>query len=223
MIKGTPELIQARREEIIEACRSLYQHKGFREISICDISAATSMSRPSIYNYFETKEEIFLAIFEQEYRLWTQELEEIDRANEVLSKEAFAQAVAKSLEQRKVLLQLLAMNLYDMEDNSRMERLLSFKEAFRDSMQMMERMIKRYFGMNERESDSFIMAFYPFMMGLYTCAFSTQKQREAMQQVGIRLRQRTIYQLTYGMLLHLLHHIEEQPQRENDTIPQRNN
>lgn len=218
MIKGTPELIQARREEIVEACRRLYQQKGFREISICDISAVTSISRPSIYNYFETKEEIFLALFEQEYWLWTKALQKIVADNEKLSKTAFAQAVAESLVERTVLLKLLAMNLYDMEDNSRMERLLAFKQAFRASMQAMEEMTKRYFGMNEQQRDSFIMAFYPFMMGIYPCAFSTPKQREAMQQVGIRLRQRSVYQLTFDMLLQLLHSGEKQPVAEEKTV-----
>ena len=61
MIKESTELIIQRKNEIIDACAALYQTKGFREVTIKDISQKTSISRPSIYNYFETKEEIFLA------------------------------------------------------------------------------------------------------------------------------------------------------------------
>lgn len=50
---------KARQEEILDACGRLYQIKGFHDITIKDISEETSLSRPSIYNYFETKEEIF--------------------------------------------------------------------------------------------------------------------------------------------------------------------
>ena len=59
MPKGSEELINARKEEIINACAALYETMSFKEITIRDISEKTSFSRPSIYNYFQTKEEIF--------------------------------------------------------------------------------------------------------------------------------------------------------------------
>ena len=66
MIKGTPELIAERREEIVNACEQLYQTMGFKEITLKEIGKVTSFSRPTIYNYFQTREEIFLALFERE-------------------------------------------------------------------------------------------------------------------------------------------------------------
>ena len=48
MIKGTPELIARRREEIINACETLYQTMGFRDITLKAIGKATSFSRPTI-------------------------------------------------------------------------------------------------------------------------------------------------------------------------------
>ena len=66
MRKGTPEQIAQRREEIINACEQLYQTTSFREITLKEIGKITSFSRPTIYNYFETKEEIFLALFKRE-------------------------------------------------------------------------------------------------------------------------------------------------------------
>ena len=64
--KKLPE--EVRRAEILNACDRLYREKGFREITIKDISQETSFSRPSIYNYFETKEEIFLGLLTREYK-----------------------------------------------------------------------------------------------------------------------------------------------------------
>ena len=52
-----------RKEEIIKACTDLYDKYNFKDITIKLISEQTTFSRPSIYNYFETKEEIFLALF----------------------------------------------------------------------------------------------------------------------------------------------------------------
>ena len=67
MPKGSPELTNARKEEIIAACRKLYETMSFKEITLKEIGQQTSFTRTSIYNYFETKEEIFLALFAREY------------------------------------------------------------------------------------------------------------------------------------------------------------
>ena len=65
MPKGSIELTNARKEEIIAACELLYQTKGFKDITIQDIAKETSFTRTSIYNYFETKEEIFMALLQK--------------------------------------------------------------------------------------------------------------------------------------------------------------
>ncbi len=77
MPKGSPELTAARKEEIINACEKLYQKKIFKEITLQDISKETSFTRTSIYNYYESKEEIFLELFEREYTIWTEDIEKL--------------------------------------------------------------------------------------------------------------------------------------------------
>lgn len=66
MPRGSEELTESRKEEIVDACARLYQTMNYRDITIKEISTETSFSRPSIYNYFETKEEIFLALLTRE-------------------------------------------------------------------------------------------------------------------------------------------------------------
>ena len=70
MPKGSQALTHARREEIVNACALLYETMGFKEITIKDIAAATSFTRTSIYNYFQTKEEIFLALLQHGLQTW---------------------------------------------------------------------------------------------------------------------------------------------------------
>ena len=74
MIKGTPDLIAGRREEIVNACEKLYQTMSFRDITLKEIGREVPFSRPTIYNYFRTKEEIFLALYEREYVRWNADL-----------------------------------------------------------------------------------------------------------------------------------------------------
>lgn len=145
MPRGSEELTNARKEEIIGACASLYETTGFKDITIRDIGEKTSFTRTSIYNYFQTKEEIFLALLEREHRLWIADLEEITRANRSLSVDAFADALARTLEKRGCMLKLMCMNLYDMECNSRIENLVSFKKEYANALRTIRCCLEKFF------------------------------------------------------------------------------
>ena len=123
MPKCSAELTGARREEIVAACRKLYETMSYKAITVKEIAEETSFTRPSIYNYFETKEEIFLALFQQEYELFTAALETLLWEKDDLTLDELAAALARELGARPMLLKLLSTNLYDMEANSRPERL----------------------------------------------------------------------------------------------------
>ena len=168
MIKRTPELIAQRREEIINACEELYRTMSFKEITLKEIGKITSFSRPTIYNYFETKEEIFLALFQREYECWNDELTSILEGNEQLTKAELSAKIAASLAGREQLLKLLSMNTYDMEANSRQDLLASFKQAYGRSMQLICILLKKFCpDMNVTDIQNFIYTFFPFMFGIY--------------------------------------------------------
>ena len=98
MPAASEALTRARREEIINACAALYETMGFREISLKDIAQRTSFTRTSIYNYFQTKEEIFLALLAREHDAWAADMEDMASAHDALSAGAFADAFARALE-----------------------------------------------------------------------------------------------------------------------------
>ena len=205
MIKRTPELIAQRREEIINACEELYRTMSFKEITLKEIGKITSFSRPTIYNYFETKEEIFLALFQREYECWNDELTSILEGNEQLTKAELSAKIAASLAGREQLLKLLSMNTYDMEANSRQDLLASFKQAYGRSMQLICILLKKFCpDMNVTDIQNFIYTFFPFMFGIYPYTTVTEKQRIAMRDAGIDYMYQTVYELTYSCLARLL-------------------
>ena len=205
MIKGTPELISERREEIINACEQLYQTMSFKDITIKEIGNVTSFSRPTIYNYFETKEEIFLALYEREYDRWNADLESILQNNEKLSRKQIAEKIAHSLQNREQLLKLLSMNNYDMEANSRKELLTSFKESYGKSMKNIRSILEKFCPeMNDGEIRNFLYIFFPFMFAIYPYTSVTVKQREAMKKADVDFAYQSIYDITFSCLVRLL-------------------
>ena len=205
MRKATPDQIARKREEIINACEQLYQTMSFREITLKEIGTITSFSRPTIYNYFETKEEIFLGLFQREYDCWNEDLTAILDGNERLTKKELADRIANSLAGREQLLKLLSMNNYDMEANSREELLYTFKQSYGRSMQLMSRLLEKFCpDMSDAQIRNFIYIFFPFMFGIYPYTEVTEKQRAAMNEAGINYVYQSIYELTYSCLNRLL-------------------
>ena len=205
MRKITAEQIAQKREEIVNACERLYRTMSFREITLKEIGNSTSFSRPTIYNYFETKEEIFLALFQREYDRWNEDLTAILDGNETLTKAGLSEKIASSLAGREQLLKLLSMNNYDMEANSRQELLTAFKQSYGRSMHLMCMLLEKFCpDMSPAEIQNFIYTFFPFMFGIYPYTAVTEKQKIAMKEAGINYVYQTVYELTYSCLIRLL-------------------
>ena len=205
MVKGTPGFIAGRREEIINACEKLYQTMSFKEITLKEIGNAVPFSRPTIYNYFRTKEEIFLALYKREYDLWNEDLTSILEENETLSEDSLAGKIADSLARRGQLLKLLSMNNYDMEENSRPEFLTSFKSSYGKSLRLMRNLLEKFCPkMTGQELQNFIYIFFPFMLGIYPYTSVTEKQRAAMKEAEVDYMYQTVYELSYNCLMRLL-------------------
>ena len=194
------ETIDKRREEIMDACEKLYEAMGFQSINIKVISTETSFSRPSIYNYFQTKEEIFLGLLTREYMKWNEALKSIIRRNADMDKDTLARAIAKSMEERKTLLKISAMNLYEIEENSREELLVDYKRTFKNSIELFDECLKKHLKVSNQKSEQIRYAFFPYMYGIYPYSFPTDKQISAMDEVKLSHMDVTIYEMTYQFL-----------------------
>lgn len=154
------------------------------------------MSRPSVYNYFRTKEEIFLALFTREYDRWNAELSRLLARTRPASVDAFAKAFARTLRGRTLLLRLLSMNNYDMEAGSRLENLVAFKRSYGESIRLVRALLLKFFpDMSNGGREAFVWAFFPFLFGIHPYTAVTPKQRKAMSMVGIEFPRLGVEQL----------------------------
>ena len=205
MPKGSKELTSARKEEIINACAALYETMSFKEITLKEIGLRTSFTRTSIYNYFQTKEEIFLALLQREYQAWTGDLETVLRRHDAMTADEFADILASTLEKRTCMLKLESMNLYDMEGSSRMENLVSFKKTYARAMEAVTRCLERFFpAMTAQDIREFLYAFFPFLFGVYPYAVPTEKQQRAMELAQVERPGYSIYEIVRAFVQKML-------------------
>ena len=205
MPKGSEELTNARKDEIINACASLYKTMGFKDITIRDIGAETSFTRTAIYNYFQTKEEIFLALLQREHEAWISNLEEITREHETMTIGDFSDAIAGSLEKRGCMLKLMSMNLYDMEGNSRMDNLVAFKVVYAQALRSVSDCLEKFFPqMTPGDIQEFLYVFFPFLFGVYPYTTATDKQKEAMKIAHVNYAHYSVYEIVKSFVSKML-------------------
>ena len=205
MPKGSPDLAAARREEILAACAKLYETKPFRDITIRDIGDATTFGRTSIYNYFQTREEIFLGLLQQEYGVWSRELKALAADAPAHSPAALADGLAETLSRRGLLLKLLTVNLSEMEENCRDERLADFKRTYSAALAAVEACLQTFCpAMDAAARKRFLYAFFPFLYGVHPYTTVSDKQRRAMRAAGFSYEPPTAYSLIRALLRQLL-------------------
>ena len=198
MPAGSIERTNARKEEIINACEKLYQTMSFKDITLKKIGKETSFSRTSIYNYFQTKEEIFLALLKREYDAWIRELCEAMESEEAMTDDEIADVLARTLDNHKQLLKIMSMNHYDLEENSRIELLVEFKVSYGNAMKTVMAMLAKFRkDMDIEKRQEFVYSFFPFMFGIYPYTVVTEKQKEAMKLAGVNYTYSSLYDLTF--------------------------
>lgn len=205
MPAGSVERTNARKEEIINACEKLYQTMSFKEITLKEIGKETSFSRTSIYNYFQTKEEIFLALLKREYDEWILQLQEAIKVHDTMSNDEIAGVLAQTLNEHQQLLKIMSMNHYDLEENSRMELLVQFKISYGNALRTVAQLLEKFRpDMDARGREAFVYSFFPFMFGIYPYTVVTDKQKEAMEQAGVNYLYSSVYNLTFTTAKRLL-------------------
>lgn len=205
MPKGSPELTEKRKNEILDACKKIYKAQGFYGVNVKEISTQISLTRPAIYNYFETKEEILLGLLAREYEVWCDELEALIPQACECCQTKLSEKIAHTLEEKEILLRILNMNLFEIELNSRVERLAEFKKIYLRAVTALSHILHSYTpGISDSECSDFCNSFCAFLFGVYPFAFHTEKQKKAMEIAGVEFKEPTIYQMVLKALIRLI-------------------
>ena len=59
------EQAETRRKAILDAAMALFDRQGYASTTVDDVAAAAGISKGSVYNYFESKQDLFTQLFNQ--------------------------------------------------------------------------------------------------------------------------------------------------------------
>ena len=66
MARIYPEYKEEVRKRIVAAAHEIFHEKGYANTKMSDIAVAMGVTKPTIYHYFDTKENLFVAVAEYE-------------------------------------------------------------------------------------------------------------------------------------------------------------
>lgn len=70
-----PEQKEERRESLLRAAAELFDEEGLDGVSLNAIARRSGISKGNIYRYFESREDIFLNLFIEDFREWVAAME----------------------------------------------------------------------------------------------------------------------------------------------------
>ncbi len=76
-----PQKDRAKCRQIMEGARQVFLEKGFDAASMGEIARQAGVSKGTLYVYFESKEELFEAIFEEESRAQAEQVFSLDHSD----------------------------------------------------------------------------------------------------------------------------------------------
>jgi AcrR family transcriptional regulator len=115
-----------RREAILAAAREALEGGDYRDIRLDDLAGSLGLVKGSLYRYFPTKQDLFMALYLAELEAWLADWGARYAACEG-GGEALAEAMLGSLEARPLLVRLIGCFPGDLEPELSDDGLLSYK------------------------------------------------------------------------------------------------
>lgn len=198
--------IQKRIDEIVLAASKIYDENGYDGLSFSAISELTKFTRPTIYKYFSTKEEILLYILSDDIGTWANNLISSFKLNKIYSTHEISKIWAKSLSSQKRINELYSILFTILEKNSSIETLASFKETAHTYIKPLYELVGQLFpNITSTQIDNFMTLQYSLAIGLYPMCNLSKIQLEAIKIVNLSYispnfedtYQKALFQLMY--------------------------
>lgn len=157
-----------RRECILDATFRLFKQSSFDQISMAHISKEAKLAKGTLYLYFQTKEEVFLALEQREFWRWLSWLDAELTGSGPISLEEFAAQFVTSLRKHPELPRLFSILHTVLEHNLSEKTLLNFKLELTAWMKKLASVLaQRLEGFQEAELAILMTRIYAVMIGLY--------------------------------------------------------
>ena len=119
---------ELRRLAVLKAAEAYFHEVGYEAFSMAQLAKKTGVAKGTLYLYFNTREELFLTLYEQSLIRWSQAF--IANLSASMTSKAYAQALYLTAIADGTFLPLLIRLEHLIEHNVAIPRLIESKRAF---------------------------------------------------------------------------------------------
>lgn len=105
----TPESKLERRGRILDEALALWQERRYPDVTLADIAARVGLTKPALFAYFATKEELFLSLYERLLGEWFDALDRHLRLGGTHTPPSLAALLATLITERPALARLIPL------------------------------------------------------------------------------------------------------------------
>ena len=117
-----------RRSAVIEAAETYFLEVGYEAFSMSQLAKKIGLAKGTLYLYFQTREELFLTLYEQSLIRWSQVF--INDLSDSMTSKAYSQKLFSTASADGTFLPLLIRLEHMIEHNVAIPRLISSKQLF---------------------------------------------------------------------------------------------
>ena len=166
---------QQRRRQILSAAADLFKTSAYDQVSVLEVTHKASLAKGTFYLYFNSKEELFLALLDESFQAWFAELHEciptLSSQDVPEGIQAFAELLAASLQEHDILLRLLPILHVVLERNILYPVVLAFKQHLRTFLLQTGEQIEQSFPfLHPGQGVELVLSAYAALIGLQSMA-----------------------------------------------------
>lgn len=180
-MKTIQEQCNNRKQEIIQTVNKMFDEMDYQNISMKTISEHISISRPALYCYYNSKEEIMLDILKADYLKFISDIN-----NAVSNGNDLTKDITNIYLSNIRLLKIVSTYLTDIETHVSIDCLVEFKKLFVEPFKNLEEtFINKYPSVSKDVVKTVINSLLMLTHGLYPMIYPNKNQVEAMKKVGM--------------------------------------
>jgi len=157
----------ARRSAILDAARRLYMEDSRQLPSAARIAESVGLAKGTLYLYFRTKEEIFLALLAQEFASLLQLVQEVFSSTPVPPPSEYLARYVAHLDRHPELLRLDSMAYSVLEQNMGEPQLRAFKLGLTEGLVNAGALLDQALGLPAGRGTTLLMRTYALTRGLW--------------------------------------------------------
>ncbi len=176
------EQFEQRESDIITAAMEIYEKKGFEEVTFSKISEKTKFTRPTIYSYFKTKEEIMLKLTAIYFVKFVSCFESKFNGEQKKDNAFVATAFAISFMEVCEFIHLYTVLYSIIEKNVSVEALANFKREVIGAQAVLAKVLKTiYTKSSDEDLYNFLIFCLSFASGICPMSEESEIQKEAIK------------------------------------------